>query len=180
MAALLRAAGFAAATTKAEQAALLKAARRMGRCAIDDTGYRCGHALCPRCRARKAKRKTRPQLEQWLQRLPKKAKLAHVTVTVACDDLGDGFVALTKSLSKLRRSRLWTRAFSGGEFHVDLKRSSGEGATWNVHAHGIVERRAGSMFDTPDLKARWGRLLARYGRVGQLHVAPVTKLWGAR
>lgn len=166
--------------TATERAALLKAARVIQRCSESVTGYRCGHALCPRCRARKAKCKTRPKLERKMRQVLPVKRLVHVTTTVAVDDVGFGIAVLTHALSRLRRRVVWRKAFAGGESHIDVKRAAAGGVRrWNVHAHSVVEANSNATVDHHALAALWHQLLKHHGCAGQLHVVEVSKPWGA-
>lgn len=163
-----------------ERAALLKAARAIERCSESMTGFRCGHALCPRCRARKAKRKTRPQLERRMRQLLPGKKLVHVTTTITVDDVSLGIRVLTQALSRLRRRAVWRKAFAGGESHIDVKRADAGGVRrWNVHAHSVVEVHVGAIIAEPALTALWQCLLARAkGASARFTFTEVTKPWG--
>ena len=154
---------------------LVKMGHRMRRCSIDESGWRCAQAFCPRCAARKSKR-TGASLLTVVKRRTDQRALALVTATVAIDDLDIGHRELTGALSKLRRTRVWKRTFVGGQLHIEHQRSSGRMRRWNVHAHLLVEFGSPGPAREVEFKRRWKALLSARGFVGRFQLKRVTRV----
>ncbi len=165
-----------------EQIGAFAAARKLRACSApkDEQGNnppRCGHAACPRCQRRKAKR-YRKRLEVRFQTLdPTLARF--ITCTVATDDLGWGLRTLNTALLRLRRRRVWVDSIVGGEFFIEPHPAREmAGVDWNVHAHLIAQLCKLDALDVPLLKETWTELLSELGAAGKLFVKRVTSLWG--
>lgn len=140
----------------------------------------CGLTLCPCCAGSIAK-KNRLSLQTLLRDLPSSA-FAHITVTVASEDLAIGLNTLSSAMRNLRRRIAWTRSIRGGEYQIELKPADTAGAAFNVHAHMLVELKRGKFIRRMKrLETLWKKILREQSdSSGSFHADWVETLWDAR
>jgi hypothetical protein len=129
---------------------------RMHECATSDLGWTCGGPLCPRCRARRAK-KNRRGLERILRRVGEDTRLAVFTATAPSHRILTGRSNLLATYTEVRRQKLWKQSVIGGIGQIEVIPSSGRGTRkWHVHQHSLVWLRAGAI-DSRSICASWRR-----------------------
>jgi hypothetical protein len=135
-----------------------RAALALEHCATNDDGWRCKHALCPRCQARIAKRRRR-DVERDLRAVPSSVPTAHVTLTLGVDDIVAGRHVLLDAFGALRRRLSWRALVLGGRAQVEVLPAAGGARAWNVHLHALVYLAPGKCAPVAGLRSEWRDLL---------------------
>jgi hypothetical protein len=131
---------------------------RMFKCATNETGWRCEHALCPRCQRRIALRRRR-ELQRELRAAPPGVRIAHITLSLGADDIADGRALLISAFALLRRHHCWTTGIFGGHAQIEVLPSIGGSRGWNVHLHALAYLKPARL-DVRAVRVAWLLLLS--------------------
>jgi hypothetical protein len=149
-----------------------KLADRLMTCATNTSGWRCDSVACPRCQARAAK-KWRRELERRIAATPRNVAVAHLTLSLGHDSLGDGRTILIAVFARLRRRAWWSVAVMGGIGQVEFLPAVGRARRWNVHAHTLLWLRRS--IDSNLLRREWVLLLGEFDLPGSSHLSVVSR-----
>jgi hypothetical protein len=145
----------------------MRIGHQIQRCAFEVGVRRCGHALCPRCQARVAKKR------RW--RLSGRARewsvqgltMGMLTLTTSSATIGEGRARLMREFARLRLRKCWAPVACGLaqiEWEPTMK-----GSAWNVHLHALMGVRGA--LDARALRDAWCELMA--DEPASTHWAPI-------
>lgn len=115
------------------------------------TGNYCHDRWCLPCGAARGR-----TIARNLAAIVKGKRTRFVTLTLANrkEPLADTLKALVRYFGRLRRSKFWTAAVTGGASFLEVKRSK-DGKSWHPHLHIVVE---GKFLHQGTLKAIWYKI----------------------
>ena len=149
------------------------AGERLRFCPTNEDGIPCRHPMCPRCRARTA-RKNRRGLEVVIREVGDDAQYALFTGTAPSNFVEAGRRNLLSTFAEVRRGKAWRSSVVGGIGGIEVIPSTSESWRWHLHAHVFVWC-AGGEVDTGSICASWRRRQAG----STAHWLPIAKVWSS-